>query len=66
MLRASEPNTTRHADVAQLVAHNLAKVRVAGSSPVIRSTEIDISVIEVDFSTMDLSKVHGLVDYMRD
>ena len=25
------------ADVAQLVAHNLAKVRVAGSSPVIRS-----------------------------
>ena len=43
------PTTTRHADVAQLVAHNLAKVRVAGSSPVIRSTEIDISVIEVDF-----------------
>ena len=27
----------RDADVAQLVAHNLAKVRVAGSSPVIRS-----------------------------
>ena len=27
----------RYADVAQLVAHNLAKVRVAGSSPVIRS-----------------------------
>ena len=26
-----------HADVAQLVAHHLAKVRVAGSSPVIRS-----------------------------
>ncbi len=26
-----------YADVAQLVAHNLAKVRVAGSSPVIRS-----------------------------
>ena len=25
------------ADVAQLVAHNLAKVRVAGSSPVVRS-----------------------------
>ena len=39
------PNTTRLADVAQLVAHNLAKVRVAGSSPVIRSTEIDFSVI---------------------
>ena len=27
------------ADVAQLVAHNLAKVRVAGSSPVIRSVQ---------------------------
>ena len=27
-----------HADVAQLVAHNLAKVRVASSSLVIRST----------------------------
>ena len=28
-----------HADVAQLVEHHLAKVRVAGSSPVIRSEE---------------------------
>ena len=27
----------RLADVAQLVAHHLAKVRVAGSNPVIRS-----------------------------
>ena len=26
-----------YADVAQLVAHHLAKVRVAGSSPVVRS-----------------------------
>ena len=26
-----------HADVAQLVEHNLAKVGVAGSSPVVRS-----------------------------
>src|SRR5581483_1518356 len=30
---------TRHADVAQLVEHHLAKVRVAGSSPVVRSVE---------------------------
>ncbi len=29
--------TEMHADVAQLVAHHLAKVRVAGSNPVIRS-----------------------------
>ena len=28
-----------HADVAQLVAHHLAKVRVAGSNPVVRSEE---------------------------
>ena len=27
----------KHADVAQLVAHHLAKVRVAGSNPVVRS-----------------------------
>ena len=27
----------RYADVAQLVEHHLAKVRVAGSNPVIRS-----------------------------
>ena len=30
----------RHADVAQLVAHHLAKVRVAGSNPVVRSEEV--------------------------
>src|ERR1700704_2724564 len=29
----------RRADVAQLVAHHLAKVRVAGSNPVVRSEE---------------------------
>ncbi len=28
---------TKNADVAQLVAHNLAKVGVAGSNPVVRS-----------------------------
>jgi hypothetical protein len=30
-------STDRHADVAQLVEHHLAKVRVAGSNPVVRS-----------------------------
>ena len=29
-----------HADVAQLVAHHLAKVRVAGSNPVVRSENL--------------------------
>ena len=30
----------RYADVAQLVEHHLAKVRVAGSNPVVRSEEV--------------------------
>jgi hypothetical protein len=36
---ADRPGATRdwHADVAQLVEHHLAKVRVAGSNPVVRS-----------------------------
>ena len=29
-----------HADVAQLVEHHLAKVRVAGSNPVVRSIKM--------------------------
>src|SRR5690348_15717356 len=32
-----------HADVAQLVAHHLAKVRVAGSNPVVRSEAPDLA-----------------------
>jgi hypothetical protein len=32
------PRMERHADVAQLVEHHLAKVGVAGSNPVVRST----------------------------
>ncbi len=35
--RGRKAPETQHADVAQLVAHHLAKVRVAGSNPVIRS-----------------------------
>ena len=36
-LRGGRRSRPRLADVAQLVAHHLAKVRVAGSNPVIRS-----------------------------
>jgi hypothetical protein len=36
-----------HADVAQLVAHHLAKVRVAGSNPVVRS-EVPEAVSRAD------------------
>ena len=35
----------KHADVAQLVAHHLAKVRVAGSNPVIRSARVDSHLV---------------------
>jgi hypothetical protein len=37
VLRNGRRSRPRRADVAQLVAHHLAKVRVAGSNPVIRS-----------------------------
>ena len=37
MLRDGRRSRPWHADVAQLVAHHLAKVRVAGSNPVVRS-----------------------------
>ena len=37
------PETGReHADVAQLVEHHLAKVRVAGSNPVVRSEKVSM------------------------
>ena len=37
----SAPDSGRsHADVAQLVEHHLAKVRVAGSNPVVRSERV--------------------------
>ena len=35
------PFFSKNAKVAQLVEHNLAKVRVAGSSPVFRSRHVD-------------------------
>ena len=44
------------AEIAQLVEHNLAKVRVAGSSPVFRSTlreEVDARMVE-SVDTRDL------------
>jgi hypothetical protein len=38
--RRSTARVWPRADVAQLVEHHLAKVRVAGSSPVVRSSEV--------------------------
>ena len=39
--RCSKPAQSGYADVAQLVEHHLAKVRVAGSNPVVRSEAPD-------------------------
>ena len=39
-LRYPTPCALARADVAQLVEHNLAKVGVAGSNPVVRSIEL--------------------------
>ncbi len=40
-------NIFRHADMAQLVEHHLAKVGVAGSNPVVRSIECLRPVIKL-------------------
>ena len=40
-----------HADVAQLVDHHLAKVRVAGSNPVVRSGVTSIYAGHISFLT---------------
>ena len=53
---AIENKAVVYAEVAQLVEHNLAKVRVAGSSPVFRSTlreEVDARMVE-SVDTKDL------------
>ena len=42
VLSESQGQLSGNADVAQLVAHNLAKVRVASSSLVIRSSGMDL------------------------
>ncbi len=49
-----------HADVAQLVEHHLAKVRVAGSNPVVRSTEVLVSGRAVPCTTAE-SRLRGVV-----
>lgn len=46
MDRAGQPG---HADVAQLVAHHLAKVRVAGSNPVVRSRTVNDGLVTVEW-----------------
>ena len=39
-LAAQQGSKGKYADVAQLVEHHLAKVRVAGSNPVVRSEKV--------------------------
>ena len=47
MQRLPQQAGREHADVAQLVEHHLAKVRVAGSNPVVRS-EVPEAVSRAD------------------
>ena len=49
LLRDGRRSRPWHADVAQLVAHHLAKVRVAGSNPVIRSKVQEASTPAVEW-----------------
>src|SRR6185437_14558869 len=49
VLRTGRRSRPWHADVAQLVAHHLAKVRVAGSNPVIRSKVQEASIPTVEW-----------------
>ena len=49
MLRTGRRSRPLRADVAQLVAHHLAKVRVAGSNPVIRSKVQEASIPAVEW-----------------
>ena len=49
VLRTGRRSRPLRADVAQLVAHHLAKVRVAGSNPVIRSKMLEASIPAVEW-----------------
>ena len=53
-----------YADVAQLVEHNLAKVGVAGSNPVIRSIEFDEqeNLLLVSFCLLNCLRAQGCND----
>jgi len=44
--RAGLATVTGYADVAQLVEHHLAKVRVAGSNPVVRSKKSPVRILK--------------------
>ncbi len=49
VLRTGRRSRPLRADVAQLVAHHLAKVRVAGSNPVVRSKVLEASIPAVEW-----------------
>ena len=51
------------AKVAQLVEHDLAKVGVAGPSPVFRSSSLNFTRVGTDYSTIINAKVAQLVEH---
>ena len=54
----------KYAEVAQLVEHNLAKVRVAGSSPVFRSASISPTVLR-DCGAFYFYRLFPKIEYDR-
>ena len=52
-----------HADVAQLVEHNLAKVGVAGSNPVVRSKKPLVTDTDIVKSARDIASTTGALDH---
>ena len=58
VLTTGAAETLAHADVAQLVAHHLAKVRVAGSNPVVRSEKPRVPS-DLPRSDLPVSRVAG-------
>jgi hypothetical protein len=64
----SSQRTQVHADVAQLVEHHLAKVRVAGSNPVVRSRGVSLPFLAEWPSGLGKglqSPVHGFDSRLR-
>jgi hypothetical protein len=63
--RKRQRNCPRHADVAQLVAHHLAKVRVAGSNPVVRSSDAQSGRWDQYYSDPAAATSGGVAEWLR-
>ena len=61
------PEAPHNADLAHLVERDLAKVEVAGSSPVIRSKETGtLQVVPVNFTSMQFDRIADNIKVVLD